>query len=498
MTLTRKKQLSFCKVCDHKQFDLKNGTICSLTSQPADFEDDCPSFSGDRSKISDVVIEEVLLKQQEEQKMAFLNLFIPRNGYILTPVLVWINILLFAVMVFRGVSVINPDADILVEWGANFKPLTLDGDWWRLLSNVFIHIGVVHLLFNMLALIYIGVLLEPVIGKMRLLGAFVFTGIVGSVASLWWYDIVVSAGASGGIFGLYGVYIALLFTNLLEKGFRATMLSSMLMFVGYNLIMGLRGEVDNAAHIGGLVSGLIIGFSFYPALAKSEFRLWKSMLSVGVVLLVFAFLANTVVQLPNPVGRYNKLMEEFVNYEKTALKAFNLPENASDEVYRKSIDEDGIPNWFKCQALVSEMDSISGLPQHFKDRLPLLNKYLTYRIESYELMSQAIDDDAYWLKSRVYVYNQRIDMIIRKMNGEPISDAALEMPPVPVNQVPSRDFSNFGTESKLLFIVNDLPVDDISDINPDDVKSVTVLDAESSKKLYGAKGKNGAVVVSLK
>jgi len=233
-------------------------------------------------------------------------------------------------------------------------------------------------------------------------------------------------------------------------------------------------------------------------LVKPELWLRRNLISVSVVLLVFAFLANVVVQIPNPVGRYNQLMEEFVKYEETALKAFNMSDDASDEVYRKSIDEDGIPNWFKCQALISEMDSIPDLPQHLKERLPLLNKYLVYRIECYELMSQSIDDDAYWLKSRVYAYNQRIDLIVRKMEGEAIPDAALEMPPMPVMHSPSRDFSGFGVESKPLFIVNGLPVDEISNINPDDVKSVNVLDAKSSMQVYGARGKNGAVVVTLK
>ena len=124
----------------------------------------------------------------------------------------------------------------------------------------------------MYALIYIGLLLEPFIGRKNFIISYIVTGLAASVTSLWWNDLVISAGASGAIFGLYGVYIALITTNLLEKDIKKKILSSMLFFVGYNLLYGLKGGIDNAAHIGGLVSGLVVGYSLYPAIAKPEIK----------------------------------------------------------------------------------------------------------------------------------------------------------------------------------------------------------------------------------
>ena len=123
-----------------------------------------------------------------------------------------------------------------------------------MITNCFLHIGILHLAFKMYALIFIGVLLEPYLGKLRFAVAYLLTGVFASVASLYWHDHTVSAGASGAIFGMYGVFLAMLTTNLIPKSVRKGLLASIGLFVAYNLLYGLKGwGIDaNAAHIGGL------------------------------------------------------------------------------------------------------------------------------------------------------------------------------------------------------------------------------------------------------
>ncbi len=197
-------------------------------------------------------------------------IFIPKKGFTITPLLLDLNVLIFILMGLSGVNLITPDQQSLLHWGANFRPLTTDGQWWRLLSCCFLHIGVVHLLLNMYALLFIGYLLEHQLGSLRFLFAYLLTGIVASLTSLWWHNLVISAGASGAIFGMYGVFLALLTTNLIEKSERKTLLISIGIFVVYNLLNGLNGAVDNAAHIGGLLSGWAIGYAFVPGLKKAR------------------------------------------------------------------------------------------------------------------------------------------------------------------------------------------------------------------------------------
>ena len=199
-------------------------------------------------------------KKETDVKGA-LSFFLPKEGFYYTPIIIDLNILIFIIMVFSGLGFMSFNANDLLAWGANFKPVTTDGQWWRLFTSIFLHGGLMHLLANMYALLFIGIFLEPQLGKTKYLLVYLFTGIVASLTSLWWHDATVSVGASGAIFGLYGVFLGLLLTKALPKAFaNKAFLTSILLFVGYNLLMGLSAGIDNAAHIGGLLSGLIIGF----------------------------------------------------------------------------------------------------------------------------------------------------------------------------------------------------------------------------------------------
>lgn len=111
------------------------------------------------------------------------------------------------------------DRNIHHKWGADFGPLTLTGDWWRTITCNFIHIGVIHVLMNMYALLYIGIFLEQLIGGRRLISAYFLTGLFSALASLAMHPETISAGASGSIFGLYGIFLSyLVFHHRIEKG----------------------------------------------------------------------------------------------------------------------------------------------------------------------------------------------------------------------------------------------------------------------------------------
>lgn len=184
---------------------------------------------------------------------------IPRENFYITPILIDLNLIVFVIMVFSGFGFISFKGKDLLEFGANFRPLVADGQWWRLLTSVFLHGGIMHLVSNMFGLYIVGLFLEPVLGKTKYLLIYLATGIFASLNSIWWHDATVSVGASGAIFGLYGLFIALLLFKVFPPHLSKAFLTFSLIFVGYNLLMGLMGGIDNAAHIGGLLSGFIIG-----------------------------------------------------------------------------------------------------------------------------------------------------------------------------------------------------------------------------------------------
>lgn len=198
----------------------------------------------------------------KEQWRLWAEPFLPRTGYFVTPILININVLVFILMVIAGLGFMSFGAEDLLAWGANYRPYTEDGQGWRLLTSIFLHGGAIHLVMNMVSLMFIGIMLEPVIGYKKYIIAYLVTGIVASITSMYWHT-VVGVGASGAIFGLYGVFGALITTPVINKKDKRGLGITIAIFVGYNLIYGLTGGIDNAAHIGGLASGIIIGYIYY-------------------------------------------------------------------------------------------------------------------------------------------------------------------------------------------------------------------------------------------
>ncbi|GAB2953538.1 hypothetical protein GCM10027048_18410 [Hymenobacter coalescens] len=341
----------------------------------------------------------------------FLRLFKPAEGYVVTPVLLNLNLLVFVVMALSGVSIVAPTGENLLAWGANFRPLTLDGEAWRLLTNCFVHIGVLHLLMNLYALLYIGALLEPLIGPLRFGAAYLLTGVAASLTSLWWHDFTISAGASGAIFGLYGVFLAMLTTNLLEAHARKTLLSSIGLFVGYNLLFGLKGGIDNAAHIGGLLSGLLMGYAFYPSLQRRE-QPRLAWLTTGALAAVVGLGATVVCQqLPNDLGLYDAGMKSFTAQESMALEVAQVGAGTAKDEVLYGLKDRGIYYWEQNLRLVQRLDSLN-LPAEYHQRNRVLEAYCQLRLRSYRMMYRAVQEDTRAYDDSLQVYNQQIEELL--------------------------------------------------------------------------------------
>jgi rhomboid protease GluP len=215
----------------------------------------------------------------------------------ITTTLVGMNVAVFAAMALMGVSPVNPTSAQLVKWGANWGPLSLGAEPWRMLASNYIHIGIVHILLNMWCLWNLGFLAERVFDPWTYVLTYTCCGLAGSLASLWWHPMTVGAGASGAIFGLAGALITALYLGHLPISKQAMQgtLKSLLTFAGYNLFFGaaVRG-IDNSAHIGGLLAGLALGAVLAKHLTNQpEIRDgWRrGVFIVAGVVLVLAFVA---------------------------------------------------------------------------------------------------------------------------------------------------------------------------------------------------------------
>lgn len=359
-----------------------------------------------------------LSPQTTKEKIAdFFSIFKPVEGYYITPILININILVFAIMVIFGVNFISPTTDDLIIWGANFRPITLEGEWWRLLTNCFLHIGIFHLLMNMYALMYIGLLLEPHLGKIRFLSAYLLAGLLASVTSLWWHDLTVSAGASGAIFGMYGVFLVLLTTDLIEENSRKALLTSIAIFVGYNLITGLKGGIDNAAHIGGLISGLIIGYAYTFDLEEEDNINLKYKI-IGSLAIIFSLTSLGVCRgLTNDIVIYQTKMKEFTEMEKLALEIYSRANYEPKEDLLYNIKDRGIYYWNENINLINEVDKLN-LPEEIHQRNSKIKLYCELRIKSFQLIYKAISENTDKYKTEIQNYDKQIQSIMNELKDK--------------------------------------------------------------------------------
>lgn len=202
-------------------------------------------------------------KPKQDDLVDMFNYLIPKGDHFATSIILDLNILVFLLMVFSGINIISPSGIELLQWGANRRLETTGGEWWRLLTSMFLHGGIMHLFLNISGLVIAAIFVEPLLGRKKYFILYILSGLCGSLASIWWYPNTISVGASGAIFGLYGAILGLLLTNAFPEGGKKGILMMIGIYVGINLLWGLTGGIDNAAHIGGLLSGALIGILLY-------------------------------------------------------------------------------------------------------------------------------------------------------------------------------------------------------------------------------------------
>ena len=189
-----------------------------------------------------------------------------------TQSIILINIVIFLFMIsVGGITVItNPSTNLLLNFGASHSELVFDyGEFWRLFTSNYLHIGFPHLLFNMWCLYSIGLELEESVGNLFFLLTYTLSGIFGSLVSCLYYSSIgqniVSAGASGAVFGIAGALLVLsiYFVKKINKNQFNYDYSSLIFFIGFNIIYGFQVTgIDNGAHLGGLLCGLFMGSVF--------------------------------------------------------------------------------------------------------------------------------------------------------------------------------------------------------------------------------------------
>ena len=214
-------------------------------------------------------------------------------------IIAFVNVFIFILMFISGVfSERQPliQTILFLKFGAQYGPAVSQGDWFRIFTAMFVHGGILHILFNTYALIYFGSIVENIYGVQRFISFYFTSGIIGNLATQVFYYETISVGASGAIFGLIGVLFAAGFrrdTPIFIKHFTGL---SLLPIILFNLVYGFipSSNINNAAHLGGFLAGMIFGYltGANPYLRRKAKIAWTaaSTILVCIVIISFAFL----------------------------------------------------------------------------------------------------------------------------------------------------------------------------------------------------------------
>ncbi len=246
-----------------------------------------------------------------------------------TKILFALNTLVFLFISIKGNDFFNPSNNLLLDYGAsNGIKIFDDNEWWRLFSSMFLHGGLTHILFNMLALWTLGNFVEKLYGKFAFTTIYFCSGIFAGLLSLYNNAIyTVGVGASGAIFGLFGALIAFAIFKNMPKSITKAILKDVIITIALNLVIGLSlPQIDNSAHLGGAVAGFILGTIIGQDLTKLNHkkRLLTSCFSIALTT-IFTFSTWQTIGTKNKKNidpRYEKMIQE-ENAIDQAIKKFD-------------------------------------------------------------------------------------------------------------------------------------------------------------------------------
>ena len=224
--------------------------ICTecMTAAPVGLR--CPDHAGDNRRAPRVAGRQIVLPQTH----------IRGTEALVTKALIAINVAIYLITAVQGNGLGAPGGSLWTNW-ILYGPLVHHGDWWRLITAMFLHASIVHIAFNMLALWWIGAPVEQYLGRTRFLGLYFVAGLAGSAGALVASPTVPVVGASGAIFGILGAMLILEWQATGRLGGNAMTLIVINLVIGF-AYNGAGGNISIGGHVGGLIGGILATLAF--------------------------------------------------------------------------------------------------------------------------------------------------------------------------------------------------------------------------------------------
>jgi rhomboid protease GluP len=302
-----------------------------------------------------------------------------------------LNVAVFLLMVLNGASIVQPTLETSLQWGASYGPAVTGGEWWRMVTAIFVHAGIFHLFVNMYVLYAMGSLTERLFGNVAYAVLYFLAGLTGSLASLYWHPLISSVGASGAVFGVMGAVLA--YAARQRHAVPPSLLRSIASGVGqavaFNLLLGLATpHVDMAAHVGGLLGGFGFGLLLAGGIDEPASRKWRRAAGVAVAGVLLVIVAAR--QLPayndwvGTVTKADRIERETIARLQKILQNPATDQKARDAV-AKSITNEVLPPWVQVRNEIARL----SLPPEEHKRAALLVQYMDLRAEAWTLSAEA-------------------------------------------------------------------------------------------------------------
>jgi rhomboid protease GluP len=317
-----------------------------------------------------------------------------------TNIIIALNIAVFVVMGSLGAGWVQAESmRPYILYGANNGAATTDGEWWRLVTSMFMHYGLLHLALNMWALHQAGHFVERILGRASFALMYLASGLAGGLASIFWHgDQTWSAGASGAVFGVYGAIFGYMLRERrgLPKSVVQSLTRSTVMFAGYNIVFGLaRSGIDNSAHIGGILGGIAFGWLLaLPLDAAVRARVGTHSLVIGTVVLAVlvglgvAFAPRFDYRVRDQLA-WEAALKEFIDHDPGSLPRLpDLRDAAGQTAYAATLEAKQIPYY---QDGIRRFNALPLAPDKATARLrQAMVALLDLRLQSYQHLAAGL------------------------------------------------------------------------------------------------------------
>ena len=308
---------------------------------------------------------------------------------VVMPALVALNTAIFVFMLFGAGALSDPAT--LVSWGGSVGPRTTNLEWWRLVTAMFVHSGMLHLLVNMAVLVQLGLILERLVGPLAFVSVYVAAGVFGGLVSLSAYPVSVTVGASGAIFGLYGLLIASSIWGVIHPSSMSIPMRTLKklspaagLFLLYNLAIG---GLEPAA--GGMVVGFLCGLVLAIGVGDGKPEPRRIGITMGVTALIAVAAAiplRRITDVRPEIARVVALEDRTASTYKTAADRFNSG-RITAEALAQLIDRTIVPEVEAAQAHLRALDRV---PQEHQALVADAEEFLRLRHESWRLRAEGL------------------------------------------------------------------------------------------------------------